>query len=136
MIERAAIGLERASIIRKHAGVNAVYKQFRHKKERVFKELQYWRCVRRGCPGKIRTSKAFDPGDRIDVQHFVPHDHVEEDEADLTAHTEASFDACERIARNAMLTPLLLPQTISAQLQAALFVSRLYFVCSCLRPLQ
>ena len=95
--------MEQAVIIKKGKGLNALYRNYRHKKDRSFKNKQYWRCVNKSCPARLHTSNDCEANVPADVLHFTDHDHMP-DEEDVVA-TKIKADVCN-LAKNELLQPL------------------------------
>eukprot|EP00920_Eleutheroschizon_duboscqi_P019552 GHVT01046600.1.p1 GENE.GHVT01046600.1~~GHVT01046600.1.p1 ORF type:complete len:102 (+),score=7.77 GHVT01046600.1:233-538(+) len=79
-----------AELVKFHRGANLLYKNYLHKKDRVYAGKQHWRCIVAGCPGRVHT----DQHHLTLVLHDKDHNHMADDE--MVASRKMKATLCAR----------------------------------------
>ena len=95
-----AAAAPRDHYIKHSRGHNLVYNNYLLKKDRTYPTKQHWRCVKKGCPGRVHTDLANPP--RV-LSVRGEHNHIPDE--DLVYTRKMKVVLCDR-AKDAPLLPL------------------------------
>ena len=81
-------------IVKKGRGINLIHRGFQHSKDKRGRDgKQYWKCIKRSCPGRIHTTGEMDA---LQIVKTLDHDHQPDLESVNTSKIKS--DLCERAA--------------------------------------
>lgn len=92
-----------AEIVKRHRGLNLIYNNYRHKKDRLHGTKLHWRCVLKGCPARVQTEGSVEIGDHPTVVFFSEHSHMPDTEEIVSVKVKSKV--CQ-LASMDLLQPL------------------------------